>query len=309
MLNMALIVATNNAYICGWHVCSCANACCIQNPLAAFRCCNHNGCSLIADGMSVGTVNFWTWKMVKFQVLFYILLLCTQSLTPTACDVKHTKEPLYGYHCVAKPNTEITASQKDCVLQCLRKNECHYISHNYGTDQCNLGLDKCESLVPVIGGAVNVFGPPRDTCVHWGSRDESGREPIEVWNDIFNLYLARLLIGDALVVGKFKPFNGNFLVNNGNVDVGPIKEIDYNIEFLTIDPNCTELWIPYTAGELLPDGVISGGHLTDGSTTYVTKVIHDNVLAFGYYNTEFELAYYKQRGLHTTSSMELLVLL
>ena len=92
---------------------------------------------------------FWTTEMATFQVLVYILLLCSQSFSRTVCDFKHTKEPLNGHHCVAKANTEITISYKDCELQWLIKKTCLYINHNYGTDQCHLGLDKYESLVPV----------------------------------------------------------------------------------------------------------------------------------------------------------------
>ena len=275
--------------------------------VVVFNRCNYTGSWFVEDNMIIATCNFRTWKIATLLVLFYILFLFSLSLSGTACDIKHTNEPLHGHHCVARAHSEITVSQKDCMTQCFRKKMCYFINHDYGTDQCHLGLDKCESLVPVIQGTVQVFGPPRYNCVHWGPRGESGRERIEVlFNGCF-LYLARVLIGDALIVGKFKPHYGNFQSNKKNMDVGRIKETDHDIEFLIMDPACTLLWMPYRAGELLPNGVISGGHLADESTTYVAKVIHDIEPSFGYYNTKSELAYYKMGDLSTTSTMELLI--
>ena len=264
---------------------------------------------LVADEIVVHIASSWAWKMSTFHILFYIHLLCTQTLSHTVCDVKHTTEPLYGYHCVASGNTEISMSQKDGVLRCLLEKTCYYINYNYGTDQCHLGLDRCGSLVPVIGGAVQVFGPPQDTCVLWGSRDESGRQSIEVPNDGFVMYLARVMIGDILIVGIVKAQHGYFVANNENVRVGPIRETDHKIEFCTVDPACTLLWIPYRAGGILPDGVISGGRLADGSPTYVSRDSNGNALPFGYYDIKSELAYYQMGDSYTTSTMELLILL
>ena len=139
--------------------------------------------------------------------------------------------------------------------------------------------------------------------------NESGRQSVEVQNHGVVLYLARVIIGDILIVGKFKTQYGYSVANNENVNVGPIRETDHNSEFLTVDPACTLLWIPYAAGRVFPNGVISGGHLADGSPTYVTKVTHDTVLSFGYYDTKSELAYYQMGSSHTIFTMELLILL
>ena len=114
---------------------------------------------------------------------------------------------------------------------------------------------------------------------------------------------------DTVLVGKFNPKTRNFYGNNEGERVGPVLENDQDIEFLTTDPACTYQWMSYTAGGLLPSGIISGGLLPDGSTTYVSKVTYDNRLSFGYYNTEAELMYYILDGTNTETSMEVLVLL
>ena len=111
-----------------------------------------------------------------------------------------------------------------------------------------------------------------------------------------------------MLVGKFLPENGEFFANNEGEDVGPIRESDQDIEFLTMDPACTLTWMPYAGGGL-PAGAISGGRLPDGSITYVCRVTHDGSLTSGYYNTEAELAFYQWYGPRTKTSMEIVVLL
>ena len=161
--------------------------------------------------------------MVTFQVLFYILLLSSQPLLCIACDVKHTKELLYGYHCVSISNTEVTMPQADCVLQCLRKKTCHFINHNYGIGKCNLGLGKCQSLKPVSGGAVKVFGQPRDACLYWGNLHGDGRVLVEVQTTatVINV-LARMVTDDNLLIGKFNVDRNKFWANNEGIRVATL---------------------------------------------------------------------------------------
>ena len=243
---------------------------------------------------------------------FRILLLCSHFLSVNVCDVKYTKQPLYRNRCVPSSNTEVSLRQTDrpqCMWKCLKLKTCRYINHNAGTGQCDLGLDKCESLEPAVGVTVNVFGPPRDVCVQWGPRHQHGRVPVEVQFLGKVIYLARILTGNSLLVGKFTLL-GNFWANDEGVKVGPVLERDQDIEFLTKDSACTLLWMPYMAGEKLPVGAVSGGLLSDGSTTYVSKVTHGaGRMAFGYYNTEAALVYYELGGAHTKTTMEVLVLL
>ena len=236
-------------------------------------------------------------------MIFYALLLCSRSLRCIACDFKFTKEPLDGHFCTVTSNNEITLWQTDrphCVLSCTLKNTCHYINHNPDTSQCILGFDQCETLVPMVGGTVSVFGPPRDTCLLWGSANEPGREQVNL-----PIRAGRAFIGDALVVGKVEP-NGHFWGNNEGVQVG---KFDNDIEILTMDPACSVPWIPYVAGELLPAGVVNGGRLSDGSITYICRINHYGILVIGNYNAGTKLAYYANAGPLTTTTMEILVLL
>ena len=221
--------------------------------------------------------------MGTLNALFHILLVCSHSLSIPACDVNYTNQPRYGYRCVTSSNTEVTLWQTNrpqCVWKCLKLKTCHYINHNYDTGQCDLGLNKCESLVPVTGISVSVFGPPRDKCVLWATGQESGRVSVELQFRGKVIHLARMTTNNILLIGKFIPATGTFWANNEGERVGPVRESDQDIELLLMDPACTLSWMPYMAGGLLPVGAISGGLLHDGSTTYVSKVTHDDRLAF-----------------------------
>ena len=251
--------------------------------------------------------------MGPFNVTFHILLLCSRFLSVDVCDVKYTKQPTDGHRCVTSPNTEVTLWQTErpqCIWKCLKLKTCRYINHNHDTIQCDLGLDNCESLVPAVGVATSVSGPPRDTCVHWGLRHELGRVPVEERFLQNVIYLVRIRRENTLLVGKFNPFVGGFWANNEGVRFWPVLETDPDIKFLTMDPACTLLWMPYTAGEKLPIGAVSGGLLSDGSTTYVSNVNRDDGrLSFGHYNTDAALVYYGWTGVLTKTSMDILVLL
>ena len=239
--------------------------------------------------------------MSILRVIFHAFFLYNQSLGCIGCDTKFIKEPLNGHFCTSTSNNAITLWQTDrprCILSCTGSKTCRYINHNAHIGQCVLGLEQCEILVPMFGGTLTVFGPPRDTCLHWGSKNEPGRVPV---NEKIHQHIrtGRVLTNGALVVGKVDP-SGIFYANDHGTEISERN----NIEFLTKDPTCTVLWMPYTTDETLPIGAVSGGRLSDGSITYVCKLSH----LICYYDEGTQQAYYANSGAHTTTTMEILVL-
>ena len=117
-----------------------------------------------------------------------------------ACAVKYTKPPMCGHRCIARSDTTITLWQKDhpgCMLKCVQLKICHYINYNYDTGQCDLDLDKCESLIPSVGVTLNVFGAARDNCIHWGPRQQHGRVAVELQEQGYVMYLAWIATDDT----------------------------------------------------------------------------------------------------------------
>ena len=80
--------------------------------------------------------------------------------------------------------------------------------------------------------------------------------------------------------------------NREGVRISPVTG-NKNIEILTKGAACPLPWMPYMAGEPLPFGDVTGGHLADESALYVAKVAHNNYLFFGYYNPIEGLAYFE----------------
>ena len=254
--------------------------------------------------VNVKDTNSWTWVPSLWHSIFY-----SHCNTQTrACNHNYAGQSIYGYRCISSDNSVVRlwqTARPQCLWKCLRLETCHYINHNYDTGMCDLGFAKCESLTSMTDSTIHVFGPPRETCAHWGSSHGPGHVLVE-GQDWTVLYLARMIKDGTLVVGKYDNPQRRFFANNEGVLV---IETNEGIELLTMDLTCTLLWMPYIAGDLLPVGAISGGRLLDGSITYVCKIIQGDHLVFGYYNIESELAYYELGGVHTTTSMEILLLL
>ena len=104
---------------------------------------------------------------------------------------------------------------------------------------------------------------------HWGSSQQLGRVPGET---LAEDRVTRIKTSGTLLVGKFQLLFGQFWANNEGAQVGPLYEPDEDIEFLTKEPACTLLRMPYTTGGLLPAEVISGGRLPDGPLTRYGKL-------------------------------------
>ena len=218
-----------------------------------------------------------------------------------AFELQHTNEPLFDLKCGMTMTTNMWQTAKpQCIWRCLQMESCLYINYNSVIEQCELGLSQCESLQPATGVMVQAFGPSRHDCLHWGSRGESGWVPIVAENGHF--YVARTLHDEVLFIGTFK--FGKFRA----IDAGVMVETNHDIKFLTKNSSCSLPWMPYTADEPLPFGAVTGGHLADGSATFVARVHHDR-FHFEYFHPKSAAVYYLHRGVQARTSMDLLILL
>ena len=127
---------------------------------------------------------------------------------------------------------------------------------------------------------VNVFGPPRHSCLRWSSRQVPGWEPIQERNRV--MYVGRIVTNDVVLLGHY--ITGIFWSVREGSQFGPVFAEDQVIEFLLKDPACPVLWMPFAVGEPLPFGAAIGGRLTTRSATYMTKVIQNGLVVFGYYD-------------------------
>ena len=245
-------------------------------------------------------------KAIAISGLLYLHLIFI-----IACETEYTKESMHGLQCTTNGNISVWQNDRsNCVHRCMMTGTCYFIHHNLATDQCEMGLDRCEYLQPAAGVMVNGFGPPRHVCVNWVSSKGSGKLPIKIKGREF--YAARIRSGGVVLIGTFYTRGQRrFYANREGLQIGPVLETDQDIEILTVDATCPLPWMSYTSGEPLPSGAVTGGSLADGSETYVVKVNHNNneFVVFGYYNPNSALAYYEGYGVHTTTSMEIMVML
>ena len=210
-------------------------------------------------------------------------------------------------------SSEVAVSKIDrprCQWQCLKQN-CSYITYNPEGDQCEIGLGKCESLVPSAGAIVNVYWQPRDVCLHWGSYQEPGRVAVGGGDYDTPMYAGRTMIDEAMVLGKFMaaPNNLHMWLNNQGERRNIAQEPGTVLEVLTTAAGCPIFWVPYTGGKPIPSGAVVGGYLTEGTATYVARKSFNDIWSCGYYNTETEMIYYEYDGVKTSNSMEVLVLI
>ena len=216
--------------------------------------------------------------MITLQLLVVSFPIYLHVCSVPACALRYTNKPIIGLRCATTITTAVVqAAHPQCVWRCLRAHSCRYINHDSVTDQCDVGLGQCESLQRATGAMVQAFGPPRRGCLRWGSKQEPGWVPVVGKNG--DNYVARTVSGDVSLIGTYDTYSSAFWANNAGMAVGPVKQTDQDIEFLTKDPACPLPWMSYTAGEPLPSGAVIGGRLVDGSATYVAKVYDEAFIA------------------------------
>ena len=246
------------------------------------------------------------FSMIILLPISFLFLIYSNSVGATICEIRNTMDPLLGLKCVTPVVENVWhTSYHHCILQCLRMEKCRYINHKPDTGQCELGLGQCESLQLAAEMIVNAFGPPRDVCLHWGSSGQPGWVPVQATDN----YAARAVYGDIVLIGNFYPYYGDFWSSTESLRIGPLKEMDHNVETLSKDADCPLPWRPYKAGEPLPSGAVAGGRHSDEAETYLIRVLHNSAYVFGYYHPNSALAYYEKSGVHMTTSMDLLVML
>ena len=230
------------------------------------------------------------------------------------CVTKYSNDPYVSHTCVPADGSQVIVQQvghPQCVWRCLQIDQCRYFNYNTSSDQCELVLGQCVYLVPATGVLVNAYGPERHTCLHWGSDQDERLVPVEIKDDYNHMYVVRIAVAQALVIGKLVlNIYPNVYANNAGDTVAINHDATLGHELLMKDPTCTLTWLQYTPHDEIPTGAVIGGRLIDGSPTYVVMIpFESNHLAFGYYDIMTALGHYEFYGAHTASNMFMLILL
>ena len=194
-----------------------------------------------------------------------------------SCTIMHGYTFLIDYKCV--PNTLSNLEMRhsigflQCQWRCWKMERCHFLNYNASSKQCELGFSQCVSLWSALGVWMNVYGATRHACLHWRSDQPTGLMPVGKY-DGGGIYIARVVVGQALVIGKF--IVGTGMINDSHENTAATLQYDETIghELLVVDPICPLSWVQYTPHTEIPSLAVLGGHLADGSPTYVVKVHH-----------------------------------
>ena len=142
-------------------------------------------------------------------------------------------------------------------------------------------------------------------CTVW-VRDQAGTIPDRVvTHDAFS-HVARIADGGDTLVGS-----GHDPGEDGLTYIASVGQVTSypNQDFLTVHPNCTMAWVPYTAGEVIPRKAIVTGMLANGRRLYSTLSWHAPVGKWiaGVYAEQDGTAYYPFTDSNTVTQFDILV--
>ena len=224
------------------------------------------------------------------------------------CSPRYTNQPLDGYFCDGYQHfTGNKANENICKQACFTSPKCGAMSFNPVDGTCLLATQPCALARKHTEYRLMVFRKEEQVqCAVW-VRDQAGIVPTRMVANENGRLVARVAVdGNVLVGVADKPGQNwkTYIAHEG-------REIFYpNQEFLTVHPNCTMAWIPYTAGDVLPRNAIATGRLANGRRLYSIKSWHapGRVWVNGVYPEGDTEAYYPYYGSNAVSKFDILVL-
>ena len=229
------------------------------------------------------------------------------------CQQKHTYPELNGYRCVTDSGvyTNITSVPHHlCIYECMSRKDCSIVNYNIEQNTCHLSTDACGVLEADQTFQVNYLGyVQRSECLQWLSTTTSnniGAVSNPSCHTHFTICdVGRMVASPNVLPGRYmRDINQVWSVLDGNAISSGTGEI------LTVRAGCQVTWMPFSAGDTVPEGGVKGGFLaSSGAILYVMRAAADEYIVFGYYDPVAIIGYIPYVGIKTATEMELLVLL
>ena len=250
------------------------------------------------------------------RVLISLLLCLCTSIDGDNCQHKLTRPELAGFRCVTASEVYtdiIEIEQHMCIYLCVRQNDCSIVNYNTEQNTCHLSNDPCVALQGDEVFQVNFLGViHRSECLQWlpsSTLDDSATISSPRCHPVVEMcHVGRLVSSSNVLPGTYLRENDNvYSVFNGNqvtsIGTSSMKEI------LDVHTGCQVTWMPFSAGDAIPEGAVEGGILaSNGATLYVIKADAGSLVGvFGYYDLESQTGFVPYVG--DVVEMELLVLL
>ena len=178
------------------------------------------------------------------------------------------------------------------------------MSYNPVTSTCLLAEQPCVKAEKHDEFMLVIFREQEHVdCAVW-VRDQQSVVPERLLNGSHNTHVGRVFLGDDVVVGATTKPGDNwstYMVRDGDV-------VNFrNNDLLTVHPNCTMAWLPYKAGEVLPQKAIVTGILANGRRIYSSASWRAGIWRIGSYTEGDTTAYYAHSGSNAVKEFDILV--
>ena len=180
----------------------------------------------------------------------------------------------WGY-CLGVHSQHLSLSYHDCNFLCIQKTTCAATNYMNDTEGrvCSLLLNPCHQLSAVQHMTYTFYtSVDRDQCLEWVNYNQ-GMVADEQWaltrpgGDDGNRVLARLLYAGTYYPGYFSPYHSICFGAKWHVRFDTRSGILCQI--LRVREGCVTAFVSYTAGDILPTGVVTGGSMSDGRKNYI----------------------------------------
>ena len=237
----------------------------------------------------------------------FIILILYQSCTESSmlCSPKYTNRPLHGYYCDGQP-FRARGNEGICKQTCFESTKCGAMSFNPENGTCLLATQPCALAGKHNEYRLMVLRPKQYVeCAIWVP-DRNGIIPTRLVSLGVNANVGRISVdGNMLVGNAARPGESwnTYTVHEGQMRLYP------NQYLLTVHPNCTMAWVPYTAGEVLPEKAVVTGMLANGRRLYCSLSWHTSPgkWAIGVYAEGDTAAYYAHGGSNAVTQFDILV--
>ena len=201
--------------------------------------------------------------------------LCLLYYTCAKCIALLAMRNFSGSYCLGVPSQHLSLSYRDCNFLCIQKTTCAATNYTNDTEGqvCSLLLNPCHQLSAVQHMTYTSYtSVGRGQCLEWVNYNQ-GMVADEQWaltrpgGDEHNRALARLLYEGIYYPGYLSPQHGICFGAKWNVQFYSLSGIPCQI--LRIREGCVTAFVRYTAGDILPTGVVAGGSMSDGRRNYI----------------------------------------
>ena len=203
------------------------------------------------------------------------LSICFLNYACANCNESFAMRNVTGGHCLGVHSQYLFLSYHDCNFLCIQKTNCAATNYLNATEAhvCYLLLHPCHQLNTVQHMTYTFYtSVGRNQCLQWVNYNQ-GMVADEQWaltrpgGDGYNRALARLLYAGIYYPGYLSPPHNICFGAKWNVKFDTRSGIPCQI--LRVKEGCVTAFVSYTAGDILPTGVVAGGSMSDGRRNYI----------------------------------------